>query len=139
MPERRGFDGDVLEVAYSRRKMGKRLYVVLFRSSSGAEVDGHVLGRGLEPVEGISKVFPASMADDHLVGSKIATLRFSARLVCPLPMTCAAVTLRATRTTGGLERSPTPGAVSHPFRHSDGTLPHDTERDGDQTSRRSIR
>jgi hypothetical protein len=84
-------------------------------------------------------VFPTSAADDHLVGSKIAPLRFSARLVCPLPMTCAAVALRAPRATGGLERSPTPGAMSHPFRHSDGTLSHDMERNGDQTSRRSIR
>jgi hypothetical protein len=36
----------------------------------------------------------------------------------------AAVALRTPGSTGGLEHSPTPGAMPHSFRHSDGTLPH---------------
>jgi hypothetical protein len=50
-----------------------------------------------------------------------------------------AVALRATRSTGCLERSPAPCAVPHSFHHSDGTLLGRAGTGEDQTSRRSIR
>lgn len=119
--------------------MTKGLDVVLFRGSTGPKVDRHVFGGGLEPIQSVAQVLPVSPADDDLVGTQVTPLRFAASLVGPLSVRRAAVALRAPRPTGSLERSPTPGAMSYAFRHSDGTLPHGGVLSRDQTSRRPIR
>ena len=136
---RRWFHGDVLEVAHGSREVAQRLHVVLFRGPAGPQIDRNVLGGGLEPVEGITQVFPVSATDHDFVGSKVATPRFATGLVRSLSMRCAAVALGTAGSTGRFERSPAPRAVSHLFRHSDGTLPRHTALAGDQISRRCIR
>lgn len=103
--------------------MPQRLDIVLLGDASHTDINGHIFGRGFQPVQRIAQLFPGSAADKDLVGAQVTSFRLAARLVRTLTMGRSAVALGTAGAAGIGESSPAPGAMADSFCHCDGTIP----------------
>jgi hypothetical protein len=119
--------------------MSERLDIVGLRCPPCADIDRDVLRGRFESIQCVAQMLPGSSSDENVVRSEFSPPGLAPCFVRSLAVRLPAVALRTSRTRDSLEPSPTPGAVSKWFCHSDAILRDAPPSAGDHVSRRPIR